>query len=70
MDRLEQIKQIEELEKYVDFHESKANYYNDIIIEETIRLKTIGFVTTENVLRESLCFNTVRADGTTIKEQW
>jgi hypothetical protein len=67
MDRLDRIELINELEKYVDFHESKANYYNDLAIEETIKLKTIGFVTTDNVLRKKLCFDTIRADSTTIE---
>ena len=56
MDRLERLELISELEKYVSFHEDKANYYNDIVIEEQIKLKTIGFVTTDNVLKERLCW--------------
>ena len=70
MDRIEQSNLIEELEKYVSFHEDKANYYNDILIAEKIRLNTIGFVTTESVLRERLCFNTVSADSNTVEENW
>jgi hypothetical protein len=66
MDRIERIELIEELEKYVSFHESKANYYNDIAIEETIKLKTIGYVTSDNVLKDKLCFDTIRADKETI----
>ena len=67
MDRLERIELIAELEKYVSFHEDKANYYNDIVIEQQIKLKTIGFVTTDNVLKDRLCFDTVSADRTTIE---
>ena len=67
MDRLERLELISELEKYVSFHEDKANYYNDIVIEEQIKLKTIGFVTTDNVLKERLCFDTISADRTTIE---
>jgi hypothetical protein len=67
MDRLERLELISELEKYVSFHEDKANYYNDIVIEEQIKLKTIGFVTTDNVLKERLCFDTIIADSATIE---
>lgn len=67
MDRSERITLIEELEQYVTFHEDKANYYNDWLIEERVKQSTIGFITTDNVLKDKLCFTTVNADSTTVE---
>lgn len=70
MDRLEQIKLVEMLQDYVTYHEDKANYYNDWMIEEELKLKTIGFVTTENVLREGIPYTVISSDRKTIEETW
>ena len=70
MDRIERIDYIDELEKYVSFHEDKANYYNEIMIKEQLKLSTIGFVTSENVTKDRICYTAINADKTTIENEW
>lgn len=66
MDRTERGELIEQLKMYVTYHEDKANYYNDWLIDEQIKQSTIGFVTTENVLKDKLCFTTVPSNEDTV----
>mgnify|MGYP003148795089 CR=1 FL=1 len=67
MDRIQRDELIMQLESYVSFHEEKANYYNNWMIEEQLKLSTIGFITTDNVLKDKICFTTINSDSTTIE---